>query len=196
MLIKHEFPPIMDDIDAVFHVREREGIFYSWGDVIYNPSGVTIDPWLIAHEAVHGWRQITGAFLEAPEARAQIPDLSKEELIHSWWAIYLVNAAFRYKEELVAHGAEYRYYCDPKFGHDRQKRRAYLTAIAKRLCGEMYGKMSTLERAKADIKRIAKEGTEPHERLAENVQGTGESDHHASEPGEQLDRDGELPSAD
>lgn len=196
MLIKHEYPPIIDDIDEVFHVKATDGIFYSWGDVIYNPSGVTIDPWLIAHEAVHGWRQITGAYLEAPESRAMIPSMTKEELITTWWSMYLVNAPFRYKEELVAHAAEYRYYCDPKFGHDRTKRRAYLTAIAKRLCSDMYGRMSTLERAKADIKRLAKEGTEPHERLAENAPGTGAEDSLPSEPGVELDRDGQPPSAE
>ncbi len=56
MRVVHDYPPLMDEIDAKFHVRGKP-VIYAWGTTIYNPSNIDVPPQLIAHEAVHGQRQ-------------------------------------------------------------------------------------------------------------------------------------------
>ena len=119
-------PPMIDQIDKRFGVKNRTGIIYSWGDKIYNPSGVVISPQLIAHESVHGLRQ--------------------GEKIAEWWEQYIDDPKFRLAEEIPAHQAEYEYLVT--HAPSRQLRRAALKQTAQRLAAPLYGRMITVAKAK------------------------------------------------
>jgi hypothetical protein len=121
-------PPNFDEIDRVFKVRGRE-VFYCYGPVIYNPTGVTIAPTLIVHEKVHCERQGSD-----PE---------------DWWRRYLADSRFRFDEELPAHRAEYRAVCQ-ETTHKGARAHA-LWKIAARLSGPLYGGIIKYSDAKAQI---------------------------------------------
>ena len=118
-------PPIYEEAAKVFPLQGRE--IFAWGDKIYNPGGFDIPAWLVAHEKVHANQHMddTGHF--NPEA---------------WWARYLVDVEFRFQEELEAHRAEYRSYC--QFNLDRNKQAAYKRTVAKKLAAPLYGNMITV----------------------------------------------------
>lgn len=128
MIIKIEPPPIYEQALKVFGELARNAIF-SWGEVIYNPSGLSISSALIAHEEVHGQRQGI-----------------HEAGIFSWWLKYLSFASFRLAEEIPAHQAEYEHYCTER-RRTRNQRRFYLKTIAQRLSGPLYGNLITFDKA-------------------------------------------------
>lgn len=135
MKIVNELPPNIADIEAVFGEACRQpGVFFCYGDTIYNPGGESIPEQLVRHEEVHSRRQ--GAHPEI------------------WWKLYLSVPQFRYEEELVAHQAEYQ---DIKLRTTKGERKRYLNAIAKRLSSELYGHMVTFEAAKRAIRREAED---------------------------------------
>ena len=47
MRILEEYPPIIERIQETFELKGRE--ILTWGDIIYNPSGVYISDELFAH---------------------------------------------------------------------------------------------------------------------------------------------------
>lgn len=118
-------PPIIDEIDAKFHVKHK-AVIYAWGDTIYNPTDTPIRPELIAHEKVHGTRQRGN-----PKA---------------WWRKYIASVQFRLDEEILAHRAEYEYLIDN--APTRQVRRSALKYVAKRLAAPLYGHIITVSQAK------------------------------------------------
>lgn len=122
-------PPNIDAIDAVFKVKGKKGVVFTWGDTIYNPTNAVIPPPLKAHEGVHYARQSN--------------DTAK---IEAWWERYLRDPEFRLAEEFPAHRAEYATYC--QFERDRNRRMFALTQIAERLAGPLYGNMIDIKRAK------------------------------------------------
>lgn len=157
MNIIKAYPPNIDQIDAHFGSRTlRQNEMYAYGQAIFNPHGVDIPPWLVAHEAVHAWRQLHPVFInpEDPEAKMLLA-MSVHDKVERWWNSYCKNPEFCFAEELVAHAAEYRYYCQVKT-HTRIERRLYLTAIAERLVGPLYGNPGRLNvaRAKEQIKKV------------------------------------------
>lgn len=119
MKIIHAHPPMFDEIDAVFKVRGKKGVVFTWGDAIYVPDGSYVSPSLRAHEGVHYSRQTN--------------DTAK---IEAWWKKYIVDPAFRLAEELPAHRAEYRQFCSEH--RDFNERNRFLHAIAGRLSGPLY----------------------------------------------------------
>jgi len=127
------YPPNIDELDAAFGVRGRQGVIFAFGQVIYNPDGIQIPSQLFSHEAVHGIRQ-----------QQYIDGISK------WWQRYIDDAEFRLHEEIPAHQAEYEAYCAEI--HDRNRRRAMLKSIAKRLSGPLYGNMINFRQARGIIK--------------------------------------------
>lgn len=135
-------PPIYDLIVEVFpFVKTSTGTYFSWGDKIYNPDGVDISKHILAHEAVHGQRQ----FAFAP---AHGDDLDMR--IRMWWKMYLHDPQFRYKEELVAHRAEYGAF---RGSHKDPKLREYvLGQCAERLSSELYGNIVTYQEARRAIR--------------------------------------------
>ena len=120
---------MFDEIDARFHIRFKPVIF-AWGYIIYNPMNINIPPQLVAHETVHGARQIKD--------------------IAGWWRRYIDDDAFRLAEEILAHRAEYRSLI--KNALNRNQRRSALKATAKRLSSPLYGRMMTQSRAATLIK--------------------------------------------
>ena len=117
-------PPIYDRAAKVFPLQGRE--IFAWGDKIYNPGGFVIPEWLVAHEQVHANQHMDDSGHFNPEA---------------WWERYLVDVEFRFQEELEAHRAEYRSYC--QHNRDRNKQAAYKRIVAKKLAAPLYGSMIT-----------------------------------------------------
>src|ERR1700678_2370177 len=135
MRILKERPPNYAAIIATFPVvAHRRGVFFAYGDAIYNPDGVQISAALMDHEKTHAERQ-TGM---SPDC---CPDW--------WWAYYLNDPKFRLEEELIAHRVEWRTFLDE--GHGRKDRRAYLASISARLASPLYGSMITAMAAKRII---------------------------------------------
>lgn len=116
MLVVPETPPNYRAICDRFPIVEGKPVLFAWGDKIYAPFGGTVSPQLKAHEAVHGARQ--GADVEG------------------WWVKYLGSAAFRLEEEVPAHVAEYKRFCELYF--DRNVRARELMKLAARLTHPMY----------------------------------------------------------
>ncbi len=124
-------PPIYEEAAAVFPLNGRE--IFAWGDTdtIYNPGGHNIPEYLIEHEKEH--------FRQHRDYGGSMP----------WWARYLVDAEFRYEQELEAHQREYRAFC--AMYKDRNKRALYLMRIAKRLTSPLYGSVGTAKEARRAI---------------------------------------------
>ena len=125
-------PPNFEDILRVFPLASRPGTLFTYGQTIYNPSGIVIPGQIKAHEAVHGQRQGTN-----------------EEEIRNWWARYLEEPVFRLEEELLAHRAEYRAFRG--WTKDRNAVARQLDYIAQRLCGPLYGGLLTYAAARRMI---------------------------------------------
>ena len=123
-------PPNFEAILKVFPGAANEGVIFSYGDTIYSPDRAVLPPQLMAHEAVHGQRQL-------------------EIGVELWWDTYLVDLGFRYQEELLAHRVEYQELCARH--PSRGERRAALRLVAKRLASPLYGRMVTLDKAMEDI---------------------------------------------
>jgi hypothetical protein len=135
MSIKIADPPNIAEIAKVFPiVRERwsKGIYFCYGDTIYNPSGRVIPMELIAHECVHSLQQ-------------------RDAGVEKWWTNYIVSPQYRFRQELEAHRVEYASIVDQ--GHSRALRRRYLAGISERLAGPLYGNMVR----KAEAKRLITE---------------------------------------
>lgn len=122
--IRIEKPPIFDRIVAAFPKAADPGVIFAWGHAIYNPSGVMVPPALLAHEAVHGERQLLAAEYE-----------TQEESVVDWWDAYISDPEFRYHEELPAHAAEFRVLMPT----DRNARAKLAMTTARRLIAPLYG---------------------------------------------------------
>lgn len=130
MKIIKGWPPNLMKIAKVFPGAMSDTVIFAYAPDIYCPGQDNLPPQLVAHEGVHIARQL---------------DMGVEE----WWDRYLVDAEWRYHEELLAHRAEYKMICE--LNPSRQTRRAALKIVGKRLASAMYGKMVTLDRAMKDI---------------------------------------------
>lgn len=133
MLIKAERPPLFEEICRRFPLANQPGVIFAWGDTIYNPSGNPIGPEIMAHESVHGARQVDGTN------------------VVEWWSNYLLDPGFRLREEVFAHVAEYAVVSS---GRGRNERRALLTYVARRLADPLYCYKPglTIEQAKRLLK--------------------------------------------
>lgn len=128
-----ERPPNFAQILAAFPDADKPGVIFAYGDNIYNPSAITIPHALLAHEGIHLSRQRDG------------------ETADSWWAKYLTDHEFRYREELEAHVGEYDSQA-PQL--DRNYRAKLLMATAHRLIAPLYNYQPprTLQLAMRDLK--------------------------------------------
>jgi hypothetical protein len=127
--IRKEWPPNIAKIRAVLPVTERN--IFAYDRVIYNPGGGELTMPLIEHEKVHFRQQ--GRF------------------VRWWWWRFLRDPAFRLDQELEAHRAEYRAFCD--WVQDRNQRATYLRGIARRLSSPMYGGDISQRDAMVEISR-------------------------------------------
>ena len=119
-------PPMFAEIDAKFRIAGKPVIF-SWGELIYNPERVNIPPHLMAHEAMHGWRQ-------------------RQQGIERWWRNYIDSPAFRLEEEVLAHQVELAALLPAN--SNRHARRSGLKQVAKRLAAPLYGGMISALKAR------------------------------------------------
>lgn len=141
MKVVVDWPPNIDAIDAVFDVRAKiaagRGIAFCYGERIFHPTGAYIEPSILVHEATHAMQQ---SEIGGPE---------------EWWKRYLVDAKFRFEQEIDAHKNEYaQARLDLKF---RAARRVRLREIAQRLSGPLYGRMISYDQAVRQIKQSMKE---------------------------------------
>ena len=119
--IVRAYPPNFEAILKRFPVAINKGVFFSYGDKIYNPSGVPITKQLRAHEAEHGRRQIIIG-------------------VEQWWDRYINEPRFLLDEEIYAHHAEWRTAL-------RTIGPGVMRSIAGRLSGPLYGNMIKYETA-------------------------------------------------
>jgi hypothetical protein len=136
MQIKNEYPPaeIWDRVKACVHVEEGAEILFTYGDTVYNPTGIPIDQFLEHHEAQHV---------------AQQAAMGKDE----WWDRWLKEPAFRAEQEAQAYAAQYSLYC--KYRADRNVRAKYLHAISNHLASGLYGLTMNQNDARAAILKRA-----------------------------------------
>jgi len=120
MQIVHDYPPVWDEIRVAFPGVARFRPIFAWGPLIYNPFKIDVAPALIAHEEVHGERQM--------------PD------VKGWWRRYMDDMDFRLAEEIPAHVVEYQFMC--RTG-PRQARRRALKEVSLKLASPLYGKLLT-----------------------------------------------------
>lgn len=120
MKIVNERPPewIMTGCLSQFRVNVNN-TFWAYGDVIYNPGGITIREDILAHEAQHGVQQSNTE--GGPDA---------------WWKRYLAEPRFRLEQEADAYGVQYRWFCARY--KDRNQRNKFLVMIAGQLSGPLY----------------------------------------------------------
>ena len=132
-----DFPPIYNEIAAVFRIHERRDVVFSFGSKLYNPYALVLPGQIIAHEAVHGERQ-------GEDGNG----------ILSWWKRYMEDKGFRFVEELHAHRAEYRWLME---NGNRKQRRSALKEVAGRLASPMYGRMVDVREAKQLLRILAED---------------------------------------
>ena len=120
------YPPNYLAIARRLPVRGKPVIF-AYGETIYDPTGRTMGPELVAHERVHCRRQ-----LEYPGG------------VEPWWVRYLADVAFRLSEEIPAHRAEYHELA--RHVNSRVRTR-YLETVAAKLSAPLYGNLITVQRA-------------------------------------------------
>lgn len=120
MKILNEKPPewIMTGCLSQFRVNVEQ-TFWAYGDVIYNPGGISIREDILAHEAQHGVQQS-----------------AHPEGVDGWWRQYLSEPRFRLEQEAEAYGVQYRWFC--AHYKDRNQRNKFLLMIAKQLSGPLY----------------------------------------------------------
>lgn len=114
----NERPPkhVWDAVHNQFEIDDRYTI-YTYGDTLYNPAGVFLNRYLIAHEAVHAVQQ-------------------KEMGADEWWKMYIDDPEFRFDQEVEAYGKQYKVFCS--FNLDRNSQNKYLHELASHLSSPMY----------------------------------------------------------
>lgn len=128
--IRIGLPPMYEEIAAAFpHVSERFGVVYTWGDTIYNPSGVQLPKDLVAHEEVH--------------MKQQADDPA------GWWRRYIANAEFRLSQEVAAYQRQYKVFCEVQ--RDKNLRLRKLMTLSADLASPIYGFVITRDRAMREI---------------------------------------------
>jgi hypothetical protein len=126
-------PPNFEQVLAAFPNAANPGVIFAYDGNIYSPSGSVVPPALIAHEEVHLHRQ-------------------RDAGPTQWWDQYLTDTDFRYKEELLAHSAEFLVLLTSR---DRNFGAALLMRTAMRLIAPLYNYQPprTLPQAMKDLRR-------------------------------------------
>lgn len=135
MRVIKAYPPNFSTLAKAFPIKGRPGILYAYGDTLYNPSGVKVTPWIMAHEEVHGMRQ-------------EDEGMSLDR----WWDEYINYPDFRLKEELLAHQAEWKSFkAEHVYDPGVFRVLGYLDTISTRLSSPLYGSLLSFEEAKRKI---------------------------------------------
>lgn len=152
MKILNERPPewIMTGCLDQFRVKV-DNTFWTYGDTIYNPGGISIPEDIIAHEEQHGRQQeaYVGGCVDAYCIEEQ-HSLHKDTLgKDGWWREYLTNPRFRLEQESEAYGEQYRFFCENR--KDRNQRYRFLVLISRQLSGPLYQLSISAQQARAII---------------------------------------------
>jgi hypothetical protein len=129
MKIIQDYPPNIEALRSAFKLSGQE--IFTYGDTVFNPTGLALSPELRAHEEVHIFQQ---SFTD----------------VERWWERYLAEPEFRLEQELEAHRVEYKTFCDRN--KDRNARSIYLIRIATRLASPMYGNIIGVREASRRIR--------------------------------------------
>lgn len=132
MEIKQEFPPNISEIVKTFDIHGLNPVF-TYGDVLYNPTGGEISDDLMTHEETHAKQQ---------------RDFGKED----WWTRYLIDPTFRMMQEVEAYREQYKHI---ERTCNRAERRWYLEEFAKNLSSRLYGNIIKKKQAQELIKNYA-----------------------------------------
>ncbi|MEK7578202.1 MAG: hypothetical protein AAB456_00570 [Patescibacteria group bacterium] len=132
--IKKEWPPNIEEIRKVLKLEET--VVFTYGSVLYNPTGNEIAEHLLAHENVHAFQQKWNS----DEAKI-------------WWQRYLDDVEFRLEQELEAYVAQYVYI---KNTRNSKVSEEFLDIIAGELSSSLYGNIINYPRAKTLIRHRAR----------------------------------------
>lgn len=128
--IRYERPPFWDRILALAPEAEKGDVIFAFGTVIYRPNICAgLSPPLMAHETVHCDRQML-----YPGG------------VNAWWERYLIDPQFRLDEEVPAHKAELAALWQKV--KSPSMRAHWLSRLAARLSGKLYGNLITVAEAK------------------------------------------------
>jgi hypothetical protein len=125
MKIIHDFPPNISEIVKVFKLEGFTPVF-TYGDELYNPTGLPISEDLMIHEQTHEQQQKT---------------LGKDQ----WWAMYLENPTFRLDQEVEAYRNQWIFL---KSVLNRKGRQGALNFLSESLSSKMYGNIINKKEAK------------------------------------------------
>lgn len=115
-------------------MHPHEGVIYTYGDVIYNPSNISIPEHLIVHESTHC------------EQQGNDPD--------AWWGRYLIDSYFRIEQETEAYARQFAFIC--RKVKDRNQRHRICLDLARILAGPIYGNVIGQMSAYQKIKSLSK----------------------------------------
>ncbi len=132
MQIEHARPPNFEEIARVFPAAHEVGVIFTYGDILFNPSGRPLSNALLRHEEVHAHQQALVG-------------------VEAWWAQYLIDPLFRFGQESAAHIAEWKAVLEGD--NNRANRRKLFATIAKRLSGPLYGRLATYDDVKLMLKK-------------------------------------------
>lgn len=134
--ISYEKPPIWDAICATFKIIPKN-VYFTYGDIIYNPDKLEIPIDILEHEKVHMEQQ------KHNETDAAL-----------WWGKYLREPEFRLDQEARGYGRQYEVICG--IIKDRNKRNHLLIQLAKSLSGPLYNNIISQSEAMKLIKSFSK----------------------------------------
>lgn len=131
MDIKHEYPPNIEEIRET--LKPDNDAVFTYGNVIYNPSGAVIGKHLLVHETIH--------------SKQQGEDPAK------WWECYLKDPQFRLEQEVEAYVSQYKFV---RLTASSKYAESFLEEIVEYLSGKMYGNIITAPKAKTLIRHRAR----------------------------------------
>ena len=130
MKIEINYPPNIEKIKERFDLGNRSVVF-TYGDTLYNPSGVTIPDHLIVHEQTHTKQQVDPV---------------------AWWDRYLKDDAFRLSQELEAYRNQYQFVKGTV--NNKNIAFSFLLSVAKDLSSELYGNIISMNEAVKKIENL------------------------------------------
>lgn len=139
MHILTQHPPNYEELKEAFGFTDKKIVYFTYGNILYNPHGKPITSDLIRHEETH------------MEQQQGDPTVAK-----IWWARYLVDPDWRMEQEGEAYGNQYAFICQNV--KDKNKRAQYLHEFAKAMAGPLYGSVIGYSDAITKIKEYAEIG--------------------------------------
>lgn len=124
--VVNEYPPNIDQINAVLHVKKQKNIIYTYGGKIYAPDGTEVTQDLQEHESVH------------------VRQHERHGGSDAWWERYLRDVDFRLGQEVEAYRTQL---CWIDEHENRQTRRQMREHICATLAAPMYGNMLSKKQA-------------------------------------------------